>query len=37
MPTTRGFFSIVQFCPDLDRGECANVGVVLVVPNLGLR
>jgi hypothetical protein len=35
MPTTRGFFSIVQFCPDLDRGECANVGVVLVVPNLG--
>lgn len=34
MPPTRGFFSIVQFCPDLERGECANVGVVLVVPKL---
>ncbi len=33
---TRGFFSVVQFCPDLDRGECANVGVVLVVPQLGV-
>lgn len=30
--TPKGFFSIVQFCPDLDRGECANVGIVLVVP-----
>lgn len=35
MAATRGFFSVVQFCPDLDRGECANVGVVLVVPQLG--
>lgn len=38
--TPKGFFSIVQFCPDLDRGECANVGVVLVVPEtkfLGVR
>lgn len=32
MGATRGFFSLVQFCPDLDRGEGANVGVVLVVP-----
>lgn len=33
--SSRGFFSIVQYCPDLDRGECANVGVVLCVPELG--
>ncbi|MFZ5890015.1 MAG: DUF3037 domain-containing protein [Myxococcota bacterium] len=35
MTSTRGFFSVIQFCPDLDRGECANVGVVLAVPGLG--
>jgi len=35
MGPTRGFFSVVQFCPDLNRGECANVGVVLVVPQVG--
>jgi hypothetical protein len=34
MGPMRGFFSVVQFCPDLDRGECANVGVVLVVPQV---
>lgn len=34
MATTKGFFSIIQHCPDLDRGESANVGVVLVVPEL---
>jgi hypothetical protein len=34
MAATKGFFSIVQYCPDLDRGESANVGVVLVVPDL---
>jgi hypothetical protein len=32
MAATKGFFSVIQFCPDLDRGECANVGVVLVDP-----
>jgi hypothetical protein len=37
MARTKGFFSIVQFCPDLDRGECVNVGVVLVIPILGFR
>lgn len=40
MAATKGFFSIVQYCPDLDRGESANVGVVLVVPGvrfLGVR
>jgi len=35
MAPTRGFFSVVQFCPDLDRGECSNVGIVLAVPGLG--
>ena len=35
MTPTRGFFSVIQFCPDLERGECANVGVVLAVPSLG--
>jgi len=34
MAPTKGFFSVLQFCPDLDRGECANVGVVLAVPKL---
>jgi hypothetical protein len=36
MTPTRGFFSVIQFCPDLDRGEYANVGIVLVVPQLGI-
>ncbi len=30
--TTKGFFSIIQYCPDLDRAEGANLGVVLCVP-----
>lgn len=34
MAATKGFFSIIQFCPDLDRGESANVGIALVVPGL---
>lgn len=34
MAPTEGFFSIVRYCPDLDRGEFANVGIVLVVPEL---
>jgi hypothetical protein len=34
MAAMKGFFSIVQFCPDLDRGECVNVGAVLVVPEV---
>jgi hypothetical protein len=36
MTPTRGFFSVIQFCPDLDRGEYANVGIVLVVPQRGI-
>jgi hypothetical protein len=26
----RGIFSLIQYCPDFGRMECANVGVVLV-------
>jgi hypothetical protein len=26
----RGLFSLIQYCPDLGRMECANVGIVLV-------
>ena len=36
MTPARGFFSLIQFCPDLDRGEYANVGIVLVVPQRGI-
>ena len=32
MTQTRGFFSVIQFCPDLDRGEYANVGIILADP-----
>ncbi len=32
MPSSRGFFSLIQFCPDLDRREAVNVGVVLAIP-----
>jgi Protein of unknown function (DUF3037) len=34
MTATKGFFSLIQFCPNLERGESVNVGVVLVVPSL---
>jgi hypothetical protein len=30
-----GFYSLMQFCPDHSRLECANVGVVLGCPALG--
>ena len=30
-----GYFCIIQYCPDLDRDECANVGVVILAPSLG--
>ena len=32
MTQMRGFFSVIQYCPDLDRGEYANVGIVLAIP-----
>lgn len=31
-----GFYSVVQFCPDLVRGEVVNVGVVVGSPSLGI-
>jgi Protein of unknown function (DUF3037) len=32
MTRAKGFFSLIQFCPDLERGESVNVGLVMVVP-----
>ncbi len=32
MNPTKGYYSIVQFCPDLVRREKVNIGVVLLVP-----
>lgn len=34
MNATKGYFSLVQYCPDLARQEAANVGVVLFCPDL---
>jgi hypothetical protein len=28
MNTSKGYYSLVQYCPDLGRLEAANVGVV---------
>lgn len=33
MEPKKGFYSLVQFCPDHSRMEAANVGVVLFVPD----
>lgn len=32
---TKGYFCLVQYCPDLARKEVANVGVLLFVPEQG--
>jgi hypothetical protein len=32
-----GFYSVVRFCPDIERGETVNVGVVLGSSGLGMR
>ena len=34
-PTTRGYYSIIQFCPDPSRLEAVNIGVALFCPDLG--
>jgi hypothetical protein len=34
MPT-RGYYSLIQFCPDICRLEAANIGVVLLCPEQG--
>lgn len=35
MKPTRGYYCIIQFCPDLGRLEAANIGVLLFCPDLG--
>jgi len=35
MNATKGYYSLVQFYPDLSRLEAANVGVILHVPERG--
>src|SRR5436309_3227189 len=32
---TKGYYSILQFVPDPDRGEGANIGVMLFCPEIG--
>jgi hypothetical protein len=32
---TTGFYSLIQYCPDLSRLESANLGVVLYCPEMG--
>lgn len=34
MKTMKGYYSLVQYCPDLSRYEAANVGIVLFVPEV---
>jgi len=35
MKTERGFYSVIQFCPDHFRAEAANVGALLYIPANG--
>lgn len=30
----RGYYSIIQYCPDMSRAEAANVGLVLITQEL---
>ena len=34
MGAVRGYYSLIQYCPDPSRAECANVGVVLFCPEV---
>src|SRR5437867_7804765 len=34
MSTAKGYYSILRYIPDLERGEGANIGVVLFCPDL---
>ena len=34
MNPSKGYYSVIQYCPDPSRGEAANVGVLLFCPNL---
>ncbi len=33
----KGYYSLLQFCPDASRAEAVNVGVVLFCPDVGYR
>jgi len=35
MEPTKGYYSLLQYCPDVSRAEVANVGVLLFVPESG--
>lgn len=35
MESSKGYYSLIQYCPDLARLEAANVGVILFCPELG--
>ena len=36
MKPTRGYYCLIQYCPDLSRLEAANIGVVLFCPDLSV-
>jgi len=33
MKPTKGYYSLIQYCPDLSRLEAANIGVLLFCPD----
>src|SRR3989304_5504810 len=35
METSKGYYSLIQYCPDLSRLEAANIGVILFCPGRG--
>ena len=35
MKPSKGYYSLIQYCPDLGRLEAANVGVLLFCPERG--
>jgi hypothetical protein len=35
METSKGYYALIQYCPDLSRLEVANIGVVLFCPERG--
>jgi hypothetical protein len=35
MESFKGYYSLIQYCPDLSRLEAANIGVILFCPELG--
>jgi hypothetical protein len=35
METSKGYYALIQYCPDLSRLEAANIGVVLFCPERG--